>query len=555
MNREKLYNLLHHLRKKTGRDFKDLLDMLREQGELDMPYKAFVRHFLREDRFSSVTQFNAQEIASIIKGFVYGLPPGQRCHVFEALLVCEWSGVGLSGLTHVQALYSEASIQASIQDYLTRPLAFDFFAPETQQHLQERYDPLQATNTLAPQPLAAEIRPGKRIEQLPGPFAPSNIQQPPRVEISVADSSQHVPAALAKVRRLIWAGSYLEAEDRIYHIREDAKRSSHNDAQLLQYLGILRTNQGRYTEADEYLQIALSKADTRQMPMIQANLGVNAQRSGHFQQATQYFQQSMANTNDAEVSIFATSALAVIASKTQRRNEAHHLYMQAAEQAKQSGLIERQAYTRMNLGVLYYELQDYQQAAQHFELAHGLFKSESMNAMLWVQLITNTALLHARTGNLELSRAQLYDARLQATQMGLHKLALGISLDLGHTYLLAGHPKLAYERFNGVFAAVLEAKRAQTQLEEADREAHIALYALMFSLYLAYVRVPSDVEGIARQLKPQLTYAQLAWLARWKQDPGGLNQGRNFIQSCLGPHSEHAFNVFQQAVLWLVRRA
>lgn len=291
-----------------------------------------------------VTEYDPYEIMMLVHAFHDGISAKNAVRAFEALLAFEWAGVPRME-SALNNLFGTREMSLAIEkfDEVVRDKAYTF------------HDYLH---------LVPEI-----LGRVPVP-SPGYILRP----LEDSNLARQVEAA----KKALWGGETLSALRILERLEKEAIQLQNQGyvvpelAELHQQLGILRTNQGRYDEAQEHLQVALASAQGTGHPQtisaIYGNMGSNAFYRGNFAAAKDFYQlcyETAYHAGLTPVIVFAITALAGIEMDEMNYTEAVEKFTSAYNLAVQEKLKERAAYAALNLSYLYMRLEN-DERARHF---------------------------------------------------------------------------------------------------------------------------------------------------------------------------------------------
>ncbi|MEM9954963.1 MAG: tetratricopeptide repeat protein [Chloroflexota bacterium] len=509
MNRPKLRELLKKIAIRNRTDLKAIVETMPEVaerqdiGDFDFDYRIFKEQFLKTKGTQAQKAHNSTIIYVLIHALA-GENPFELCHPFDALMICEWSGAGMSAFKKLSSLYGTDAIQDASNFFMMQDSDFNYLDDETFDSIYHRYtndDPLFLDNQVT---YSGEAKTQSYFLRLPHPYL--DFEQAIRSRaITIRDvEALDITRELEHIKRLINEGYQIEAEDRIYTIRETAEAVSYYRIELLQLLSLVRHHQARFTEAQDYLNEAYSNANDSQKAPILGNLGLNAIYLDNFHEAKNYFEQGLELARDDIVKIYMYSSLGNLAHAKRHFTEAQQAYTLAMNNAKPIYAKERLAFLYLNMGGLYFDQKQYDFAEINYINAQQIINKMN-NPHLYIQLWWNVGLLTANRGQSSYAIAQLNEISHFATQMLLPSQSLGIQLDKAKLILVRSEFPLAYDLFNQLFA-----KAVQINIDDYIER---AFYGVILSIVQRYSHIDNMYE-LAKVIQKHISIEQKQFLSQ-----------------------------------------
>jgi len=549
MDRFKLRDLMTILRDRQGITFAQLVDQVNTQAMVNLDYGAFVRKYLREARLSKATQHDSKEIEEIIKAFVM-LGGVEKCHSFDALLFCEWAGVGLTTFRKLNYLYSDHQMKKATELAFKFDLTtLDYNNPEIINEIRQYlgYDDDDAdVNVHQAQFTQGPSQGGSYKLGLPIDIDFATAIKHHMLIIHDYDDKRDVRRVLPRIKQLIWKGHLLAAEDIIDQVREDAERSDYYRAEILHYLGVIRTNQDRYVEAEQLLQEARGFAGETKIVPILANLGANAHYAGDYEKATCFLKEAQGATPTELESVFILTTLGNLVHERHDYANAKLLYWQALQQTRKMKIDQgdREAFLHLNLGILNYDEEMFQQADHEYQIALRLV-DPTLNPLLYTQLWWNISLLTAINKDFVRAVAQMQRAQNLAKSVGLVGFELGIMLDLAKLYLAWSHVELAATLFDEVFIA---ASKLRNRKQVAQ-----AVYGVILCIVVRKNASTNSITALSDMLYKELSFNYQEELRNLYYE-ANLSHGVTFMKSGVGKWINVPLPIIEQAILRLIKQ-
>lgn len=397
-SKKDLIELVKHWSKRTKRQFGEAVEIMCSRGFkiTDAQFQAnFRKHPER------VTEYDPYEIMTLVHAFHDGVPTKNVARAFEALLAFEWAGVPRmeSALNNLFGP-REMSLATEKFDQVVKDKAYTFH-----EYLQ----------------LLPEI-----LGRIPVP-APGYALIP----LEDSNLARQIEAA----KKALWGGETLSASRILERLEKEATQLQNQGyavpelADIHQQLGIVRSNQGRYDESQEHLQVALNIAlnigHPQTISAIYGNMGSNAFYRGNFGEAKTFYQLCYENAYHAGLTpiiVFAITALASIEMDNMNYALAVEKFTSAYTLAVQENLKERAAYAALNLSYLYMRLENDERARYYVGMGF-----EHIRSIEHPQLL---AQLHCQSARLKVDQKDHYggDAELA--------LALEIAENTDNEWLL-----------------------------------------------------------------------------------------------------------------------
>jgi DNA-binding SARP family transcriptional activator/Flp pilus assembly protein TadD len=259
-------------------------------------------------------------------------------------------------------------------------------------------------------------------------------------------------------------GRYQQATDHLQHAlticRETGDRIS--KATALHGLGLICWGQGRYQQATDHYQQVLAicrEIGERSGEAITlAHLGLVQGQQGHYQQATEHLQHALTlcrETGNRIGEAIALHGLGVVHGQQGRYPQATDHLQQALTISRETGYRYSEAITLARLGRLHGQQGRYQQATDHLQHALTLCRETGYRALEALAL-THLGRLHGQQGRHQQASDHLQQALMICREIGYRAIEARILNGLGETYQLNGQLAQAHSQHTAALTVATE---------------------------------------------------------------------------------------------------